>query len=213
MQHNAEAICQSHETETVKTTTDVGIGLRLRTQRLELNYSVQHIAALTKIQSSFIVALEEERFDVLPGQVYVIGFLKTYARALGLPVCMVDEFFAHPNDTAAQVKQNYKMYLPRENKNFLSLTVAIVALLLFFVGGIVIYYTKYLLSESNEVPLNINVTSIQNPDERADGGGEPTAVDFEPEEDSLIREDDVDLHISDDADTVMQEEEMVSLDE
>ena len=49
----------------------------------------------TKIRSKYLAALETEEFDVLPGPVFVRGFLRTYSRYLGLdPQLFVDEYNA-----------------------------------------------------------------------------------------------------------------------
>ena len=47
----------------------------------------------TKIRGKYLRALEEERFDVLPSETYVKGFLRTYADYLGLDGQLyVDEY-------------------------------------------------------------------------------------------------------------------------
>jgi len=49
----------------------------------------------TKIRSKYLAALETEDFDVLPGPVFVRGFLRTYSRYLGLdPQMFIDEYNA-----------------------------------------------------------------------------------------------------------------------
>lgn len=49
----------------------------------------------TKIRSKYLAALEAEDFEVLPGAVFVRGFLRTYARYLGLdPQLYIDEYNA-----------------------------------------------------------------------------------------------------------------------
>jgi cytoskeleton protein RodZ len=42
------------------------------------------IEADTCIRARYLRALEDERFELLPGTAYVRGFLRTYARYLGL---------------------------------------------------------------------------------------------------------------------------------
>ncbi len=46
--------------------------------------SVAEVGRLTRISASTIVLLEADRFDELPGDVYVRGFLRGYASAVGL---------------------------------------------------------------------------------------------------------------------------------
>ncbi|MEG6615691.1 RodZ domain-containing protein [Peptococcaceae bacterium 1198_IL3148] len=60
------------------------IGDLLKQTRLTKGYSLDDIEEATKIRSRYLEALENEKFDLLPGQVYVIAFLRNYARFLGL---------------------------------------------------------------------------------------------------------------------------------
>lgn len=60
------------------------IGNSLREARLRQGLEIPRIEADTKIRGKYLRALEEEQFDVLPGDTYVKGFLKTYADYLGL---------------------------------------------------------------------------------------------------------------------------------
>ena len=60
------------------------IGNSLREARLRQGLEIPRIEADTKIRGKYLRALEEEQFDVLPGDTYVKGFLRTYADYLGL---------------------------------------------------------------------------------------------------------------------------------
>ncbi len=60
------------------------IGQKLKDARTALGYSISQVAAETNISPRYIQALEEEQFDIFPGDTYVIGFLKNYADYLGL---------------------------------------------------------------------------------------------------------------------------------
>jgi cytoskeleton protein RodZ len=69
------------------------IGNSLREARLRQNLDFGSVEAGTKIRSKYLQALEAERFEVLPGETYVKGFLRTYAEYLGLDGQLyVDEF-------------------------------------------------------------------------------------------------------------------------
>ena len=69
------------------------IGNSLREARLLQGYELPRVEADTKIRAKYLRALEEERFEVLPGETYVKGFLRTYAEYLGLDGQLyVDEF-------------------------------------------------------------------------------------------------------------------------
>src|SRR5581483_1459155 len=69
------------------------IGSSLKDARLRMGLDLATAAEATKIRSRHLQALEDEQFDVLPGQTYVRGFLKTYADFLGLDGQLyVDEY-------------------------------------------------------------------------------------------------------------------------
>ena len=78
------------------------IGISLREARLRQGIELPRVEVDTKIRAKYLRALEEERFEVLPADTYVKGFLRTYAEYLGLDGQLyVDEFntrFARSED-------------------------------------------------------------------------------------------------------------------
>lgn len=78
-----------------------GIGHSLRAARRAQGRSLADAAAETRIRESYLAALEEDEFDALGGDVYVRGFLRLYARFLGLDAdALVAEYqgsHAHEN--------------------------------------------------------------------------------------------------------------------
>ena len=61
-----------------------GEGQMLQAAREEKQWSLTHTEEITKIRVRYIQALEEEKYDILPGTTYVKGYLRTYAKQLGL---------------------------------------------------------------------------------------------------------------------------------
>jgi hypothetical protein len=69
------------------------IGNSLREARLRQGLEIPRIETDTKIRGKYLRALEEEQFELLPGDTYVKGFLRTYADYLGLDGQLyLDEF-------------------------------------------------------------------------------------------------------------------------
>lgn len=69
------------------------IGSSLREARLRQGLDLRDAETATKIRSKYLLALEEERFDQLPAETYIRGFLRTYAEYLGLDGQLyVDEY-------------------------------------------------------------------------------------------------------------------------
>jgi cytoskeleton protein RodZ len=69
------------------------IGNSLREARLRQGLDFPEIEQATKVRPKYLRALEDEQFDILPGQTYVKGFLRSYAEYLGLDGQLyVDEY-------------------------------------------------------------------------------------------------------------------------
>jgi len=60
------------------------IGSRLREAREERGLTFADIERETRIRARWLAAFEGEHFDLLPERAYALGFLRTYARHLGL---------------------------------------------------------------------------------------------------------------------------------
>jgi cytoskeletal protein RodZ len=60
------------------------IGGLLKERREQLGYSLQDAAQHTRIRQTLLESIEANRFSDLPGQAYVTGFIRVYARYLGL---------------------------------------------------------------------------------------------------------------------------------
>lgn len=59
-------------------------GTRLRVEREQRGITLDQISRSTKIGTRFLQALEQDRFDQLPGGIFNKGFIRAYARFLGL---------------------------------------------------------------------------------------------------------------------------------
>jgi Tfp pilus assembly protein PilF/transcriptional regulator with XRE-family HTH domain len=80
---NAAPCCKSSSSLTVPPMPTVGQYLReLREQR---KMSVEEVSRVTRMPMASVERIETDRFDELPGEVFVRGFLKSYARSLGVP--------------------------------------------------------------------------------------------------------------------------------
>jgi cytoskeletal protein RodZ len=73
----------------------MGIGDLLREEREKKGLSLSDVENATKIRVRYIQALETEQYQVIPGEVYRLGFLKNYSRLLDLdPSDMITRYKA-----------------------------------------------------------------------------------------------------------------------
>lgn len=68
----------------MKQGTQTGIGRALRAARQRRGKTLEEASRETRVRLDYLDALERERFDALGSEVYVRGFLRSYARYLGL---------------------------------------------------------------------------------------------------------------------------------
>src|SRR5215469_9864188 len=80
------------------------IGGSLREARLKRGLTPADVQKAIRIRDRYLQALEEERWELLPGDAYTKGFLRTYADYLGLDGSLyVEEYnsrFARPEEPA-----------------------------------------------------------------------------------------------------------------
>src|SRR5436853_4242501 len=78
------------------------IGGSLREARLKRGLTPADVQKSIRIRDRYLQALEEEHWELLPGDAYVKGFLRTYADFLGLDGSLyVDEYnsrYAHHDE-------------------------------------------------------------------------------------------------------------------
>jgi cytoskeletal protein RodZ len=72
----------------------MGVGSALRTARTRRGLTLEEAARDTRIRPDILGALEDEDFDLLMGDVYVRGSLRSYAQYLGLNPDRVVELYA-----------------------------------------------------------------------------------------------------------------------
>jgi cytoskeletal protein RodZ len=79
--------------------TEQNFGEYLRLAREKKGISLEHLSRATKIKESQLQRLEQSELDALPAEVFIVGFIKAYAREVGV-------------DTAEAIKR-YRAAQPR----------------------------------------------------------------------------------------------------
>lgn len=116
------------------------LGSYLKREREFRQIQLIEISEATRISARNLQALEEERFEELPGRAFVRGYLKSYARHVGLDVADVllryENILAEgPKKTEAETDQ-----APRKRRrwSWLLLSIAGTAIVLLAVAA---YFT------------------------------------------------------------------------
>ncbi|MGB9791499.1 MAG: helix-turn-helix domain-containing protein [Thermacetogeniaceae bacterium] len=134
---------------------EMNIGNILRETREKKGLSLADVENETKIRTKYLAALEAENFAEIPGEAYVIGFLRNYARFLGLDADQLVNRYKSQIKSCNNVEENLsplyaessqpsktkvkKEILPRllEKKKEIVIGIAIILLLIVIVAATV----------------------------------------------------------------------------
>src|SRR5690625_1359356 len=116
----------------------MGIGERLKEAREEQGISLDTLQEQTKIQKRYLLAIEEENFNILPGKFYARAFIKEYATAVGLnPDELLEEYkeiIPSPDEDKStkytQIRRSRKEVTPSKSNAIFSLIPTIIVVLL-----------------------------------------------------------------------------------
>jgi cytoskeleton protein RodZ len=117
-------------------TSSVGGDLRLARQRL--GWERPALAARLRIRDNYLAAIEDGRLDDLPGNAYAVGFLRTYAAAVGLDADEIARRFrAEVSDVNTATKLVFPAPVPE--RGVPALAVVLVGLVI-VIGGYAAWY-------------------------------------------------------------------------
>ena len=97
-------------------------GSYLKSERELRGVPLEEISTTTKIPIRFLQALENNQFDELPGEVFIRGYIRSFAQAIGFDgdemISAYDETIIKPS-TSSKNKNNLIENQNSENKNSL----------------------------------------------------------------------------------------------
>lgn len=144
------------------------VGEMLRAARQEQRLSLLDAAQAIHIKANFLDALENGEYSLLPGPAYITGFLRNYARYLGLhPDDVVQEYYATRPLPEPMVRPATRVlasgYQRHNRTRLLWGMLAVVALL---VGAFTIKQyndsTAHASPQLNVTPANLGMTGLHH---------------------------------------------------
>ncbi|MEK7397249.1 MAG: helix-turn-helix domain-containing protein [Candidatus Poribacteria bacterium] len=126
------------------------IGEQLKQIREDKNISLEEVANATKISKRYLQAIEEGNYSLIPGQTYVIGIIRNYARYLGLdPKPIIEQYskLILPDDydiKPVAMTRNQKNNQRRVARKRVGILVIVIVFLILCLAGLVWWYGKQL---------------------------------------------------------------------
>lgn len=126
------------------------LGKLLCATRMRLGKDLQRIADILHIRYNYLVAIEDGRYEDLPGQAYAIGFVRAYADHLGLDG---DEIVRRYKEESAGVKHKsaFEFQMPTSDSALPSGTLLLIAV----VAGMLIYGVWYAVAGSDRSAVEL----------------------------------------------------------
>ncbi|MCC6873120.1 MAG: helix-turn-helix domain-containing protein [Sandaracinaceae bacterium] len=108
------------------------LGRFLRREREIKQISLEEIAQTTRVPLRMLQHIEDDQFDLLPGEVFARGFLKSYAASVGLDPVIVLERFGERRANAEAAPAPITAITPPERGRRFGIAIALVILLILF---------------------------------------------------------------------------------
>lgn len=134
-----------------------GEGQILRNARVDKGWSLTQAEEITKIRIRYLEALEEEDYEILPGATYTKGFLRTYAKHLGIDPEEVLALYRISHNEVEPEIYHPTTNIPRKGSKWLK--PALIGLASVIALGVVIGLASWSKPEGN----NINPGDITPP--------------------------------------------------
>lgn len=91
------------------------VGQQLRDARIASGRSVEDIAQETRISQRYLTAIENGAYHELPGKTYISGFVRAYARAVGLDeVAVAQQVRGEVDASVYSVRPPFEVYEPSD---------------------------------------------------------------------------------------------------
>jgi cytoskeleton protein RodZ len=164
-----------HQDDEMEPQEEPGIGAILKAEREKSGLSHDQVAQITKLRRHYVEALENEEWDNLPAPVFVKGFIRSYAQALGLDETKIFDLYKKIGPVGEAPPT--PLVVPKKSKKsrvviIILLLVAAAAIISLWIG----YSDRTPSSQNSEIPLETQEQTARNEQPAAPRSTEPESV-------------------------------------
>ncbi|MBW8310289.1 MAG: DUF4115 domain-containing protein [Candidatus Paracaedibacteraceae bacterium] len=160
MSQNTEALNMDMDEESVFTK----VGMLFKNARESKNLTILQASQELHIRQLYIAAIEAGDISALPGHIYKIGFIKTYARFLNLDSTQILKDL----NLQEEITPNYSSFnfsIPLEQQKRPTLKIILGATTLLFIGSVILYVSNnmsYVHEEAISAKDALDKNSVSN---------------------------------------------------
>jgi len=156
-EHAHQSEIEERQTLKRKCESEAEIGEQLRNQRKARGISLIEVSEHTKIGKKYLEALEEGRYDLLPCETYIRGFLRAYAKYLELDdEWLIDQYRNLKADQVSEEKPEEEH--DEERKSNQSIWVPLLSMLLLAGAGVGLFLLWPTAQEDTETGHEVVVS-------------------------------------------------------
>lgn len=171
---------------TKKSVGTLTLGEKLKKLRSDKRTSIGEASRFTKIQPAYLEYLEEGLWEKLPADVYVKGFLRSYADFLGVDEKILIRLYEREKEIRANLKKNEKTDSKKEKPINISPFIFTPKKILISTITVLVFAGLFLLY--NEINSFANAPSlvILNPQDKSQVDGNSIYIDGVTDKESLL---------------------------
>ena len=130
------------------------LGQFLQRERELRGITLKEISSTTKISLKFLQALEEDNLDILPGEFFIKGIIRSYAKAIGLEEDYVLNKFYEESilkkepQTTEQKKEKIRTSIFQKKEKFPNL-------IFFIILIVIVVISIYFITRPNKTPVSL----------------------------------------------------------
>lgn len=143
------------------------LGEKLREAREERGISISEVAEQTRISSLYISSIEKDDYKPLPGGIFNKGFVKSYAKFIGIDEHEALQDYARIiTETEGRDEGDLRKYRPEvltdDNSSSMVPTIIFAGIILALMTGGILFVVRYLQNQPETAPTVRNSTNVAN---------------------------------------------------
>lgn len=139
-------------------------GTLLKRERIAKGLEIEHISNAIKIRKDYIIALEQDDYSSFESQIYSKGFLKLYAKFLGIDeghIMALYRRYLNIEEETPTRKASKKSKISIPQIVITPRTIGILAVVSIIIGILIYLFAQYYIYQK---PPRVDITSPSNPD-------------------------------------------------